>query len=184
MQHKGTLRLETERLILRAFRAEDAAEMFKNWAGDAEATLYVSWPPHQEEAQSLAFIQQHLEQYKDPSHYEWAIYHKESAQVIGSLGAMQPNERTGCVELGYIISRPFWGQGITTEAARAVIRFLFEQVGVLRIQAKFDPQNAASGQVMRKCGMQYEGRLRRAICSNLGITDAHIYAILREDDQT
>lgn len=181
MQHGGTRFLETERLILRPFHIEDAPQVFENWASDPEVTEFLTWPTHRSLEQSLAFIQMNVEHYAEPEHYEWALYHIQDRQVIGSLGAMNFQPATRCIELGYALSRAYWGKGYATEAVRAVIRYLFDEVGMLRIQAKHDPANMASGAVMRKCGMLHEGTLRQAIRSNRGITDAELYAILQED---
>lgn len=68
-----------------------------------------------------------------------------------------------------------------SEALRAVIDFLFDEVGMQRVEARHDPHNPHSGDVMRKCGMQYEGTQRRADRNNQGLCDASWYAILAED---
>jgi len=62
-----------------------------------------------------------------------------------------------------------------------VIRFLFEEVKVNRIQARHDPANPGSGIVMKKCGLQYEGTLRKADKNNTGIVDVAMYGILAEE---
>ena len=72
---------------------------------------------------------------------------------------------------------------MTTEALQCVIDFLFNEVGMQRIESRHDPRNENSGVVMKKCGMQYEGTLRRADWNNQGICDASYYAILAEDRQ-
>ena len=68
-----------------------------------------------------------------------------------------------------------------TEGFRSVLDFLFEEVGVSRVEAGHDPENAASGAVIRKCGLHYEGTFRRRIRSNRGITDVAWYSVLKEE---
>jgi ribosomal-protein-alanine N-acetyltransferase len=91
------------------------------------------------------------------------------------------NEKEQC-EIGYCISKSYWNQGITTEALRAVINYLINEIGFKRIQAKHDSDNKASGKVMLKAGMEYEGRLRNYNKNNVGnLVDCDIYSILKED---
>lgn len=85
------------------------------------------------------------------------------------------------MQVGYCIGRKWWHQGITSEALARVIRFLFEEVGCLRVEARHDNQNPRSGGVMARCGMIREGLLRRSDRNNRGICDAVWYGILKED---
>ena len=68
-----------------------------------------------------------------------------------------------------------------SEALKAVMDFLFDEVGVHRIESRHDPNNPNSGAVMRKCGMKYEGTLRQSDRNNQGICDASWYGLLREE---
>lgn len=72
-------------------------------------------------------------------------------------------------------------KGITSEALQAIINFLFDKVGMERIESRHDPRNPNSGAVMKKCGMQYEGTFRKSDWNNQGICDASYYSILSED---
>ena len=91
------------------------------------------------------------------------------------------NDQLQRAHIGYCIGKQWWHQGITSEALNGVIDFLFDQVGVRRVDAKHDPRNPHSGGVMRKCGMQYEGTMRKSDINNQGFCDASWYAILAED---
>ena len=85
------------------------------------------------------------------------------------------------MEIGYCLGRAWWRKGIVSEALSAVMDFFFVETDVQRICARHDPANPHSGQVMRKCGMTYEGTLRRADRNNQGICDVSWYSILREE---
>ena len=122
-----------------------------------------------------------MPQYQDKTFYQWAIELKELGEPIGSISVVNMDDRVDMVEIGFCIGRSWWGQGIMTEAFRAVISYLFGEVHVLRIEAGHDPRNPASGAVQRKCGLKYEGTLRRSIRSNQGITDKVVLAILKEE---
>lgn len=181
MNHLGTKRLETERLILRPFVMEDAEAMYRNWACDPEVTKFLSWPAYKSVDTAHTILADWTQQYKDTTFYQWAIELKELGEPIGSISVVNQDDRVDMVEIGFCIGKPWWGQGIMTEAMKAVMAYLFEQVGVQRIEAGHDPNNPASGAVQRKCGLQYEGTFRRRIRSNQGITDVAWYSALKEE---
>lgn len=85
------------------------------------------------------------------------------------------------VQIGYCIGRAYWHKGVTSEALKAVIDFLFDSVDVNRIEARHDSKNPNSGKVMQKCGMKYEGTLRSSNWNNQGVCDACYYAILKSE---
>lgn len=179
MRHLGTRPLETPRLRLRPLTDADAPDMLRNWAGDGEVTKYLTWPPHADVGVSQGYIRSI--DYADPAVYSWGIELKELGQVIGSIGAVGHRDEIEMVHIGYCLGLGWWHTGIMSEAFAAVIRFLFEEVGVNRIEARYDPRNPNSGRVMQKCGLVYEGTLRQSGRSNAGLGDMAWYAILRED---
>jgi ribosomal-protein-alanine N-acetyltransferase len=181
MKHQGTKKIETQRLILRPFTPEDAEAMFRNWASDPEVTKYLTWPAHSNVAVSQWVTNDWVSHYGEANFYQWAIVLKELGEPIGSIAAVKIDEDAQWVEIGYCIGRAWWRKGFVSEALKAVMTFFFEQVGVLRIQARHDPRNPNSGAVMAKCGMKYEGTLRQADRNNQGICDAAVYGILREE---
>lgn len=90
------------------------------------------------------------------------------------------DKKVNSCHIGYCIGKKFWNRGYTSEAFSAVIYYLFS-LGFNRIESSHDPNNPNSGRVMRKCGLSYEGRLRKADFSNQGIVDSCVYSILMED---
>jgi ribosomal-protein-alanine N-acetyltransferase len=181
LTHKGTRTIETPRLILRRAVREDAQPMFRNWASDPEVTKYLTWPAHGSVAISEMVIDSWLGEYEKDSYYQWMIVLKELGEPIGSISVVRQNEQIEEAEIGYCIGTRWWHQGIVSEALTAVIRYLFEEVGMNRVAARHDPNNPNSGRVMRKCGMIYEGTARSADRNNQGVCDAAHYAILRSD---
>ena len=182
MNHRGTRRLETGRLVLRRFVVEDAEAMFRNWASDPEVTKYLTWPAHASAEVSRAVLRDWTEAYKNQNDYQWAIVLKEDGESpIGSIGAVELNEDLCIVQIGYCLGRPWWHRGIMSEALNAVIDFFFNAVGANRIESRHDPRNPHSGRVMQKCGMKYEGTLRSSDRNNQGICDACWYAVLKSE---
>ena len=176
--HKGTKPIETSRLVLRQARREDAEPMFRNWASDPEVTKYLTWPAHSSIAVSEMVIGSWLQEYEKDNYYQWMIILKELDEPIGSISVVRQNDRVEEAEIGYCIGRRWWHRGIVTEAASAVIEYLFTEVGMNRVAARHDPNNPHSGGVMRKCGMKYEGTNRACDRNNQGICDAAQYSIL------
>lgn len=181
MKHLGTRILKTDRLLLRPFRTEDAQAMFDNWAKDPEVTRFLSWPAYESVDTAHTILADWTQQYNNPEFYQWAIVLKDLGQPIGSISVVNSDNRVDMAEIGYCIGKNWWGRGIMPEAMKAVMKYLFEEVGMQRIEAGHDPNNPASGAVIRKCGLKYEGTLRRRIRSNRGITDVAWYSMLKEE---
>ena len=182
MNHQGTKRLETERLILRRGVKEDAGAMFRNWASDPEVTKYLTWPTHTSEEVSTAVLTDWVERCEKPDCYLWVIELKELGEIIGSISVVNTkDEKVQSAEIGYCIGRRWWHQGVMSEALKRVMDYLFDEVGVQRIEARHDPRNPHSGAVMRKCGMKYEGTHRRADWNNQGVCDVAYYALLQDE---
>ncbi len=181
-KHKGTVSLKTERLLLRKFRYADAEDMFNNWANDSDVTKYLTWQPHGSIEVTKEIIKSWISEYEKENVYNWAIVLNDTGKVIGSISVVNVcNEHQRC-EVGYCMGKKYWNKGIMTEALKCVIKYLFFQVGINRIQAIHHRDNSASGKVMHKSGMKYEGRLKYYLLNNKGsYVDCDIYAILRGD---
>ncbi len=180
--HPGSIRLETERLVLRQFTNDDASAMYENWAKDPEVTKYLTWAPHQSVADSEAILAEWIPLYEKSDYYHWAIALKENPSIpIGSIGAVRMDLVLNQAHIGYCIGRTWWHRGITSEALAALIEFFFTGVGLNRVDSRHDPNNPNSGRVMQKCGMKYEGTLRQADRNNCGICDSAWYGILADD---
>lgn len=182
MKPIGTKTLETERLILRKIRRGDAPAMFKNWAGDAEVTRYLMWNAHADVCETYAIIDRWLETLDDGKQFHWAIELKEIGEIIGTINTVDVNEKNDAAGIGYCIGRRFWGKGIMTEALGAVLDYLFDEADFNRISICHFTDNPASGAVMRKCGLQYEGTRRQCMRKNNGeLGDVAYYAMLKRD---
>ena len=181
MEHRGTQLIETPRLILRMAQMADAEPMFRNWASDPEVTKFLTWPTYQSIDSAYYILDLWTKAYEKHDFYQWMIELKEIGESIGSISVVHHRDDIASAEIGYCIGQAWWRRGIVTEALGAVIDYLFEEVGMNRIEAKHDTNNPNSGCVMKKCGMQYEGTYRSADRNNQGICDVMQYAILRDD---
>lgn len=179
MKHLGTKRIETERLVLRRFTIEDAGDMYENWASDEEVTKYLLWSVHSSVEATRTLLADWVEGYQEDSKYEWCIQYKETGKAIGSIGVAKLVEKAELAEIGYCISQSCWHQGITSEALQAVMDYLFDEVGVNRVEARHDPRNCHSGNVLKKCGLKYEGTRIQADWNNSGICDMALYGLTK-----
>ena len=158
--------METERIRLRPWRESDAEVLFK-YASDPEVGPRAGWPPHKNVEESLEIIQKFFS-----NDYTWAVELKETGEVIGCVGYLPSslsNLKIGeseC-EVGYWIARPFWNEGICTEALQLVIDHCFQKKGFTVLWGSFFPSNPASGRVMEKCGFTDTGE--ETICPNLEV---------------
>ena len=178
--HKGTVTLETERLILRRFRMDDAGDMLCNWAASERVTRFLTWEPYTSVKDVRDYIRFVIDSYKEGK-YDWVIVRKDTREAIGSIGIVSQRDDIASCEVGYCLGERFWGLGIMPEAFSEVIRFLFEEVGMNRIQSTHDPHNPQSGRVMEKCGLRCEGTMRQAAKNNQGVCDVVMRAILKEE---
>lgn len=181
MNHIGTVTIETDRLILRRFNTDDYNAAFRNWTSDEKVTEFLRWPTHNDISITERVLNDWIAGYAKPDFYQWAIVPKEINEPIGTISVIAIEESTEKVHVGYCIGSKWWNKGYTSEALSAIIPFFFEQVGVNRIEAQHDPNNPASGNVMKKCGLIYEGTLRKADWSNKGVVDACMYGLLASD---
>ncbi len=181
MNHLGTKTIETDRLILRKFELTDVEDMYNNWANDDDVTRYITWPTHKNMEDTEKVITGYVNDSVKDNYYHWCIVLKETNEAVGSIGAFRLFDDLEMAEVGYCIGKKYWNKGITTEALNEIICFLFDEVGYNRIEARHDTKNQASGKVMSKSGLKFEGILRQGGKNNTGICDSAVYAILKED---
>lgn len=174
--------LKTERLVLRPYTLEDAPEL-QRLIGEREVARTLMSVPHPyPDGAAEEFINGHPER-TESGEFQFAITHGEEGYLIGGIGFNAVEREAECAEIGYWIARSYWGNGYATEAARAVIRFGFEDKKLNRIHATHFSNNPASGNVMRKIGMTCEGCRRQHVRKWGELLDWECYGILRSEYQ-
>jgi RimJ/RimL family protein N-acetyltransferase len=172
--------LETKRLLLRPFRLEDAPDV-QRLCGAREIAAATATIPHPyPDGAAEEWIAGHAVAYERGESVDFAIEARADGLLVGAiaLGFQRAHERA---ELGYWIGVPYWGRGYATEAAQAVVRYAFEVEGLNRVFAFHWTTNPASGRVLQKVGMTYEGTRRKHSLKWGEFLDSDGYAILRED---
>jgi len=182
MTNKGTVTLETERLLLRQFMPGDAEAMYRNWASDPEVTRFMHYETCETLEQTRARIDDWLA-YIDNAELSdvFAIILKDTREIIGTIDYAITDSEAKSAEVGYPLGKQWWHNGYAAEALKAIIRYCFEERGLNRIWAMYNPLNANSGAVMRKAGMIYEGTFRKDRVRKGVLRDSIQYAILAED---
>ncbi|MCU9614810.1 GNAT family N-acetyltransferase [Caldibacillus lycopersici] len=172
--------LETERLILRKLKEEDLQDMHA-YGSDEQVSKYVSWDTHQSLEDTKRFLYSILEQYDKKQNVFWAIEWKENNRLIGTINFVSWSPKHKKAEIGYVLSRDYWGRGIMTEAMNTVIKFGFEHMDLVRLEARAMAENIGSYRVMEKVGMTYEGTIRKGMLTKGHHRDLRLYSILKEE---
>ena len=170
--------LKTERLILRPWREDDAADLY-TYAKDPEVGPPAGWQPHTSEENSREIIRSVLS-----ADETYAVCLKENGKPIGSIGLHRNDlaEHEDEYELGYWIGKPFWGQGLIPEASREVLRHAFEELGMKRIWCGYYDGNVKSRRVQEKLGFTYHHTTEGIEVTLLGeIRTGHAMLLTKED---
>ena len=170
--------LETERLILRPWKEEDAEECYR-YAKDPRVGPIAGWPAHTSVEYSSQALREAL---TAPETY--AIVLKETGLPIGSIGLHHDDlaEEEDEAELGYWLGVPYWGQGLAPEAARELLRHAFEELGLARVWCGYFDGNERSKRVQEKLGFKYQWTTEDVPVPKMGETRrGHVNLMTRED---
>lgn len=182
MNHQGTQIIETPRLILRPFQPEDASAMFEYWVADEEILDHTPWPALKTLDEVNQAIANWQALYQNPAYYHWCIHLKEIDAAMGMVKVEFIKEDVGAIDFGYATSKFVWNRGVATEANRAVIGFLFDQIGARRVSTSYFYGNAAAARVAEKCDMKKEGVLRQYTKNAKGeIFDTVVFSVLPDE---
>lgn len=156
--------LKTERLILRPW-CEDDLNDFYEYASVEEVGRMVGWEPHKSKEESLFILRKFIDEKKT-----FAIVLKENGKVIGSIGLEEMLQDLGEPytslkgrEIGYVLSKDYWGNGLMPEAVNSVIDYCFNSVGCDFLQCSHSVHNLRSRRVIEKCGFKFVNEYEREI---------------------
>jgi [ribosomal protein S5]-alanine N-acetyltransferase len=173
--------IDTERLVMREFRASDESDIHA-YASDPEVVRLMIWGPNTPE-QTRAFLQTVLkaqEQWPRAS-VSLAMELRSERRMIGAIELRTRDDANRTADIGYGLTRSYWGRGYMTEAVRAILDAAFRQLGFHRVWATCDPRNHASYRVMEKVGMRREAHFRKDAMKKGEWRDSYLYAILAEE---
>jgi len=171
--------LTTERLVVRPSRLADADAIFEEFASDPAVTRFLLWRPQTSPEGVREFLRGALERVAAGQEFHWVITRAGSERPIGSIGCALQGFRA---ELGYVLGKAHWRQGIMTEALRSVVDWTLALEPIERVWAVCDVENVGSAGVLEKVGLLREGLLRRwSLHPNISDVprDCYVYSAIR-----
>lgn len=172
--------VETERLTLRGMRVSDAADMFA-YASRPSVTEYLTWEPHTSIEETREYLTYVGQRYRTGDFYDWSLVCRADGHMIGTCGFTSFNCPADSAEIGYVLNPAYGGQGLATEAVRAVLDFGFRELALHRIEAHFIEGNDNSRRLMERVGMTFEGFARESMRIKGKYRTIGICAILRHE---
>ena len=171
--------IDTERLRLRRVERADLPDLLAI-NGDEAVTRYLPYATWQSLADAEAWYERMARLVESGGATEqFVIVQRESARVIGTCLLFRLDAASGRAEIGYVLGREWWGQGLMAEALRAFVAAAFEHFDLRRLEADIDPLNVASARVLERIGFVREGLLRQRYLSKGRLVDAALYGLLR-----
>lgn len=156
INHKGSIVLESERLILRPLILADAEEVFESWTSDEDVAKYLSWSVHNSIEDTKVWLTDCEKNITNPEYYNWGIVIKETGELIGSIGTVLYDDEGKMRHApGYSIGKKYWRNGYTSEALKCMMDYLINIIGVKSFICYHAVDNPASGAVMQKVGFSY-----------------------------
>lgn len=177
----GTQTIETERLILRKFKADDVEDVFKYWASNPKVQLEYGEPVYSTKEQVQELINKWILDYDDNGFYRWAIVLKESNVNIGQIAFCRVYEEVATAEIEYCIGEDFWGNRYALEALNSVIEYMLCKSDFKKLEAFHREANPKSGRVLEKTVMKRVPTVRRFEISGESTEGEICYAITKEE---
>jgi len=174
-------RIQTERLTLRGYEPSDEAAIHE-YASDLETTRFMAWERASTPEDTAGFLNSCVASNYEREELDYAVTLREAEnRCIGGIGLYWRPQKDRVMELGYILHRQHWGQGLIAEAGRALIGHAFASTPVERIFAPVFVGNAKSQRIVDKLGMQLDGILRSHVAAHGRRWDVAIYSLLRAE---
>lgn len=171
--------IRTRRLLLRAFVGEDAPAVQRLASAREVAATTATLPHPYPDGAAASWIASQPEQFAAGRSIDWAITTAADG-VVGAI-ALRPSSAMLHAELGYWIGVPYWRRGYASEAAAAVVRHAIRALGLKRVHAHHMSRNAASGAVLKKAGLRWEGRLRAHLRRDGRFHDVDLWGIVDDE---
>jgi aminoglycoside 6'-N-acetyltransferase len=169
----------SERIVLRRFRLDELPALVA-YRSMPEVARFQGWPAPYPMTEGADLITRMMSGHPDTpgEWFQFAVALRSSGELIGECGAKTMAPDSQQAELGYTVAPAHQGRGYATEAARALLGYLFGALGKHRVTAYCDPRNAASERVLRRLGMRREGHLVESTWMKGEWTDDLVYALL------
>ncbi|MBS0447390.1 MAG: GNAT family N-acetyltransferase [Proteobacteria bacterium] len=172
--------IPSPRLTLRTVRIEDLPALL-TINGDPEVTRFLPYPTWASIDDGRAWLERMEGLTAAGATRQLVITLNATAQVIGTFLVFRYDEGSARAEVGYVLGRKHWGQGLMHEALRAFCRHAYTRLGLRRLEAEVNPDNAASNAVLQRVGFRHEGTFRQRWVAKGRAYDTHFYGLLASD---
>jgi ribosomal-protein-alanine N-acetyltransferase len=174
--------INTQRLILREPRLSDIDDIYELCI-DENSCKYVNWDIHTDKRQTASYIKYLRKQIAiyDTQSYTWFVENRADGRVIATISLVELDQSGKIATVGYTFNGKYQHKGYATEALSALIKYLFYERDVERIEAKVLPENVPSLNLLERVGMKKEAFLKKGVFCKKGLVDVFIYSILREN---
>ena len=172
--------LLTKRLTLRPVSPSDLADLAEI-NGDPQVTQFLPYSAWQSEADGSAWLQRMEALEAAGTSQQLAMARRTDAKVIGTVLLFRYDELSARLEIGYVLGRAHWGQGLMREAIEAVCTQAFSTLSIRRLEAEVNPANTASNALLQRVGFVHEGRLRQRWVSKGAAHDVNVYGLLAHE---
>jgi ribosomal-protein-alanine N-acetyltransferase len=174
------IQIASERLALRAVAASDLPDLMKI-NGDSEVTRFLPYATWETDADAEAWLERMNRLAQEAGARQLVLVRTEDQRVVGTALLFKFDEASKRVELGYVVGRAHWRQGYAREALRALLDLLFGELGMRRVEAEVDPDNAGSVALLRALGFMCEGHLRERYAAKGKVYGVNIYGLLARE---
>lgn len=172
--------IETSRLTIRLVSEGDLEDLLVV-NGDDLVTTYLPYASWRSLSDAQAWLQRVMTLQTTGQAVQCVLWHKTAQRVIGSCLLFRHDEGSARAELGYVLGRAHWGQGLMSEALRAFIDCAFNHLSLRRLEAEIDPRNQPSTRLVRRLGFTREGLLRQRWVTLNEPRDVEIFGLLRSE---
>ncbi len=173
----ATLNLQTPRLQLRGVETADL-DALHAVNGDPEVTRFLPYDTWRSAADGEAWLARMQALQQTGTGTQLVVVRREDARAVGTVLLFRFDEGSARLELGYVLARACWGQGVMREALQALCAHVLGPGGVRRIEAEVNPRNDASAQLLQRLGFTREGRARQRWVAKGEAYDTDLYGLL------
>ena len=172
-------KFETDRLVLRRIEEGDYAGMF-DYSSDLDVTKYLIWKPHTDIDETKKHIAELQKRYDSGQFYDWGMVYKKDGCFVGTCGFTSVDMGKNICEVGYVLSKKYWGMGLVPEALEPIMEFAFDYLGFEKIEARFLEGNSRSKKVMEKVGMTHAKTEHKGLFVKDGYKTVYTYSVNKE----
>ena len=172
--------IESSRLLLRLVEEHDIPALLKI-NGDDEVTRFLPYATWRSNADGEAWFARYRALIASNTASQFVVVEKASSSIVGTCLLFRHEAASGRMELGYVLGRTHWGQGLMREALSALISHAFTAYGLRRLEAEVNPDNLASDALLRRLGFTHEGLLRKRWMTKGAVYDVNFYGLLSDE---